>query len=256
MFEQSEQIADLAAALAIAQGRIGAAVKDRENPHFRSTYATLASVRDACRAPLSENGIAVFQIPTERENVAFLVTRLVHKSGQWIESVIRLVPSKAGPQAFGSELTYACRYGLAALVGIPSVDDDGNAAEEQAADESRRPPPRAAAVPTPQEVEIPFADPNDAWADVAREATIAIGEATTVDAIDAILAAQGTVLPEPHGSALRRTAVRRVIAIAAAAKDPRMFSRVLDLTKGVPCTEEWKAETTRLYRAAKQAVAS
>ena len=40
----SEQVHELAAALAKAQGAMQHARKDASNPHFRSDYATLASI--------------------------------------------------------------------------------------------------------------------------------------------------------------------------------------------------------------------
>jgi len=63
MSEQSEQINELATALAKAQGKITGALKDSANPFYKSRYADLASVWDACRAALSENGLAVVQFP-------------------------------------------------------------------------------------------------------------------------------------------------------------------------------------------------
>ena len=126
---QSEQIDQLAAALSIAQGKITGALKDSANPFFKSKYADLASVWDACRQALSENGLAVIQTT---ENVAeggvTVVTTLAHKSGQYIKGVLTMTPKDATPQAYGSCLTYARRYALAAIVGVAQVDDDANAA--------------------------------------------------------------------------------------------------------------------------------
>lgn len=126
---QSEQINELAAALATAQGKITGALKDSANPFFKSKYADLASVWDACRTALSENGLAVIQT-TEAvapESIT-LVTTLAHKSGQWIRGVMTMTPKDSSPQAAGSCLTYLRRYALAAIVGIAQVDDDANAA--------------------------------------------------------------------------------------------------------------------------------
>lgn len=127
----SEQVAELAAALAKAQAQIKAAAKDRTNPFFNSKYATLEAVWDACRGPLTANGLSIVQgaAATGGELVT-VTTRLLHASGQWIESRLDLVPKDASPQAAGSALTYARRYGLAAMVGVaPEEDDDGNAAQ-------------------------------------------------------------------------------------------------------------------------------
>jgi hypothetical protein len=127
---QSESINELAAALAIAQGEITGALKSSKNPFFKSNYADLASVWDACRESLSRNGLAVIQTT---ENVSpeaiTVVTTLAHKSGQYIKGVLAMSPKDGSPQAFGSCLTYARRYALAAIVGVAQVDDDANAAQ-------------------------------------------------------------------------------------------------------------------------------
>lgn len=129
MSEQSAEIGELAAALAIAQGEITGALKDSENPFFKSKYADLASVWDACRTSLSKNQLAVIQVPSTGDNGAAVVTTtLAHKSGQWMRGSIALMPVKSDPQGMGSAYTYARRYALAAMVGVAQVDDDANAA--------------------------------------------------------------------------------------------------------------------------------
>lgn len=125
---ESQQLNELATALSKAQSRIRAAVKDAENPHFRSSYADLASVWDACREALTTNGLAVTQCLMGVKEVC-LVTTLLHASGQFVRSVYPVNPVKPDPQGYGSAITYARRYALAAIVGVaPDDDDDGNAA--------------------------------------------------------------------------------------------------------------------------------
>lgn len=127
--EMSAEIGDLAAALAVAQGEITGALKDSANPFYKSRYADLASVWDACRTSLSKNGLAVVQVASTSETgAAVITTTLAHKSGQWIRGSISLMPVKADPQGMGSALTYARRYALAAMVGVAQVDDDANSA--------------------------------------------------------------------------------------------------------------------------------
>lgn len=128
----SEQINELATALAKAQGAIEGAKKDNVNPHFRSKYADLASVWDACRAELSKNGLSVIQPVLTVDGRTVTVTRLMHTSGQWIEDGgIPLLLGKEDMQGLGSALTYSRRYGLMAMVGIAPEDDDGNAASQK-----------------------------------------------------------------------------------------------------------------------------
>lgn len=118
----------LAEALAKAQAQIKGAVKDATNPHFKSKYADLASVWDACRKPLADNGLSVTQSGRVTEYGPVLVTTLLHTSGAFVTGEIPLLMGKQDMQALGSALTYARRYGLAAMVGVVADDDDGNAA--------------------------------------------------------------------------------------------------------------------------------
>lgn len=126
--QHSEQMNELATALAKAQGKITGALKDSANPFFKSKYADLAACWDACRDALSENGLAVLQ-PSEVDDTGVSVTTLlVHSSGQWIQSTLKMVPKDGSPQSIGSAISYGRRYGLTAMIGIAQVDDDGNQA--------------------------------------------------------------------------------------------------------------------------------
>ena len=126
----SDSIAALAKAMIKAQQAIVPASKDRLNPFTRSMYATLGSVVDSCRQALLNAGIWVTQYPVpvdggESGSVIGLVTKLVHaESGEWQASLLVMPVPKNDPQGFGSALTYARRYGLSAMVGITTEDDD------------------------------------------------------------------------------------------------------------------------------------
>lgn len=143
---RSEQIGQIAAALAKAQKAIEGASKDSKNPHFNSRYADLASIAEACRVPLAGNEIAVVQNPSRPEaGLVGMTTLLLHSSGEWLESDPLVVQAKdAGPQAVGSCLTYLRRYQLAAMVGVAPEDDDAEAAEGRAR-------PMQAQAPRPQQ---------------------------------------------------------------------------------------------------------
>ena len=126
---QSESVKELNTALAKAQGELFAAKKDSINPHFKSKYADLASVWEACREALSSNGLSVTQMPAEfQNNIMTLVTRLSHSSGEWLEQTMTCPVGKPDPQGIGSCLTYMRRYALAAVVGVYQDDDDANSA--------------------------------------------------------------------------------------------------------------------------------
>jgi hypothetical protein len=127
--ERSEQIGELVAALAKAQGAFGATVKDRKNPHFQSSYATLASGWSAAREALSANGIAVVQsVETEQQGV--LVETMLAHGEQWITSKLFVPTAKFDAQGLGSASTYGRRYALFAMAGLAPEDDDGNDAAE------------------------------------------------------------------------------------------------------------------------------
>src|SRR5262245_43637722 len=97
--ETSEQVNELAAALAKAQSEIKAAPKDRENPFYKSRYATLEAVWDACRGPLSSNGLSLVQGASSGPETVTITTLLLHTSGQWIKDSLALVPKDGSPQA-------------------------------------------------------------------------------------------------------------------------------------------------------------
>lgn len=122
------KIGDLAKALSAAQGELSTASKSSVNPHFKSKFADLTEVWEACRAALSKYKIAVIQCPQSDASGEYLETILAHESGEYMTSRMPLKNSKGDMQGFGSALTYARRYSLAAMVGVTSDDDDGNAA--------------------------------------------------------------------------------------------------------------------------------
>lgn len=135
----SEQLDKIAPALAAALPAVQNAVKDAKNPHFRSTYATLAAVIDTTKPVLAEHGITVLQSPGWHEGRATVTTRLLHASGQWIEGTAETPVAKQDPQGVGSAITYLRRYGLAALAGITQEDDDGNTASQRRDPNTGRP---------------------------------------------------------------------------------------------------------------------
>lgn len=124
--ETSTQINELAEALSKFQGKMKPVIFDSSNPYYKSKYASLSALV-SCAAPiLSENGLSVTQILEEDGTVE---TLLLHKSGQWLSSRLKLNPVKSDPQGVGSAITYTRRYSYAAILGLVSdEDDDGNAA--------------------------------------------------------------------------------------------------------------------------------
>ncbi len=145
---QSTEIKDLFLAISKVQKTLKGAIKDSNNPFFKSTYADLESCWAACREPLSENGLSIIQTMDYEPNHDFLITTLGHVSGQWIRSKTRIVSVKNDPQAMGSAITYARRYALAAIIGLVQTDDDA----ESAMNRKGLPPalPKPASIPVAQ----------------------------------------------------------------------------------------------------------
>lgn len=140
----SEKITNLAKAMLKVQKQLQPALKDRYNGFTQSKYATLNSVMDACSEALIDAGIWITQYPVPVEgngSLLGLVTKLVHaESGEWQESLLVMPLPKADPQGYGSALTYARRYGLSAMVGLVTEDDDANMACSRLAHEGQNQP--------------------------------------------------------------------------------------------------------------------
>jgi len=126
---QSEQVTELFSALSKAQSEMKALPFDKKNPHFGNEYASLAATQEGARMPLSKNGLALIQsVQTEGDDY-FVETRIIHSSGQWIGSKLKLLIFKKDMQGIGSATTYAKRYAAQAILGLSGdEDDDGNAA--------------------------------------------------------------------------------------------------------------------------------
>jgi hypothetical protein len=128
----SDSIDQLAGALAAAQGTFAPVGKNSVNPHFKSRYADLASLIEATRPALHAAGLALVQSPSLQGGRVIVTSRLIHKSGQWIENSVSLKAAQDTPQAMGSTITYGRRYGLSALLNIcADEDDDGNAGSKR-----------------------------------------------------------------------------------------------------------------------------
>jgi hypothetical protein len=158
MNTQSENIAELAIALAKAQSENGTVHKDAKNPFFKSNYASLAQVWETVRPALTANGLSVVQLPSHDESGYYVESMLIHSSGQWIKSRLYMKPVKEDPQGIGSLISYARRYALQSLVMVCSddLDDDGEMAmgRSSSVPQARTLPPKVLAPATPKE------DPN------------------------------------------------------------------------------------------------
>ena len=125
--KKSESIVKISVALLKAQKNIKSVTKDASNPFFKSKYADLASVINACKEELNAEGITFLQPVDEM----FVNTILLHESGEYLSSLTPIVCKSANnPQDLGSAITYARRYALQSFIGLPAVDDDGERATD------------------------------------------------------------------------------------------------------------------------------
>ncbi len=131
----SPEIAKLYEALSKAQSEMKLALKESENPYFKSRYANLGAFIDVSRPYLTKNGLSVhWRQEITQDGQSILVCTLGHASGQYIESRHRVIPPKNDIQSIGSYMTYLRRYSYVALCGLSDTDDDGEAAMAESRD--------------------------------------------------------------------------------------------------------------------------
>lgn len=149
----SDQVNEICAAIVAMQQELEDAPKDKENPHFKNRYSDLATVMQKARPVLAKHGLGLVQFPEADGPKVSVVTRLVHKSGQWMEGVLTMTARDASPQSIGSAVTYGRRYSAPAAIGMATEDDDdANAAtapKQQQQQQRRQQPPKQEATPPP-----------------------------------------------------------------------------------------------------------
>lgn len=112
-------------ALAIAQADIKSAKFNKVNPHFKNKYADLSAMREAYQAALSKNGLSIVQVMEEKPDGMLLITKILHKSGESIESRFPIkIASNATMQQIGSMITYARRYSISSILAFSAEEED------------------------------------------------------------------------------------------------------------------------------------
>lgn len=138
---------ELATALLAFRAECPPIVRSKKNPHFKNNYAPLEAIHEVIDPLLTKHGLIVMQFPMAVDDRAGVSTRIMHKSGEYIEEVFMLPLAKSDPQGACSAVTYARRYGLSGALGlVTEEDDDGEAAQGRAAAVARpnsQPAPRA-----------------------------------------------------------------------------------------------------------------
>ena len=152
--QRSESIKALAKALVLAKSKMEAPTKNKTNPHFKSKYADLATVKDSYQAALAEQGLTIIHALSLKDTVLTLTTTLLHaESEEWIDSDFP-IPAGLKAQEIGSAVSYGKRYNGCALLDIVAEDDDdGNAASKPAEKVGTpAPKPTSAVEPKPSEL--------------------------------------------------------------------------------------------------------
>ena len=156
--ETSQELQQLAEALAKAQAELSPVSFDSNNPFYKSRYASLSAVIAEVRKVLPQHGLSIVQTPTSHmEFGIFYVgveTMLIHDSGEWIKSTVSVpvvatelieVFTKrfnkdgdayyASPnilQEAGKIITYLRRYGIVSILMLSAEEDiDGNEPVQQ-----------------------------------------------------------------------------------------------------------------------------
>lgn len=176
----SDNYTSVAKALIAAQKQMTFAAADKENKHLKSKYADLASVIEAVKKPLNDNGLLFIQSPgmlEGKEYALMLTTKIIHvESGEWVENTSVIPLAKSDPQGYGSALTYARRYNLSALVGLYNEDDDAQIAtdrqrkaESEGTEQSAEPEKSAQPAALPDYTEAQFDGNKAKWKEAIDE---------------------------------------------------------------------------------------
>lgn len=146
----SEEINEIAMALSKAQGEYQQVGQNRQNPFFKSQYADLDAIITAARPALCKYGLAFYQFTKLSPNEpTVLHSRIIHSSGQWLESRARIKPAKDDMQSYGSALSYQKRYAATTLLGITSSNDP---LDDDAEIVTHRPPQQTSFAPSNRDI--------------------------------------------------------------------------------------------------------
>jgi hypothetical protein len=214
----SESINEIAAAMAKAQGDLHSAAKSSDNPFFKSKYADLAEVWDTIRQPFTKHGLSIIQPVSSAEGHLTISTRVMHQSGQWIESDPLIFPITQKVQDLGSCCTYLRRYSLAAMLGVTQEDDDGNAQAATASTKAEQ--PKSAK---------PKAPPKDNSEDRYQKAVTMALSATTTETLDNLTQATDMVEKSKELTAEQCSKIREAIA-----SQRNMLARQKEAMEGMP----------------------
>lgn len=187
---RSESIANLAAALCKAQAEFPAIPRNKEvtvtgqKGSYKFSYAPFEDILRHTKEARVKNGLAFTQSATDKE----LHTVIIHSSGEFFTSSVPLVLQSGGPQAMGSAITYARRYGFCDAFGIQADDDDdGNAAEGNHVQTSQKAPSSLSAAAVKADAFNDLSEDEKVWiTDLAEAVTTMVTNGDVKDAADEI----------------------------------------------------------------------
>ncbi len=124
--EQSENIAEISAALSKAQAEIRNPAKNIQNTFLKNKYADLTSVLNCIRPVAAANGLAFMQTVEAYGDRVAVTSQVTHSSGQWIRQVASVAISsqaKNPMQDLGSMATYLKRFQSQSMFSICGDED-------------------------------------------------------------------------------------------------------------------------------------
>jgi hypothetical protein len=129
MERQIKENSDLLKALVAVQDKLITLPVDTDNPFFKSKYLSLASVLQAAKPLLTDNGVVFLQSADMKDECLIVTTELAHENGEYIRTDMELPfgalkDTKNFMQAIGSAITYMRRYQATAILGLVGDDDD------------------------------------------------------------------------------------------------------------------------------------
>ena len=136
--QSSENITNLIKALSEAQGEFKSLVLDKTNPHFKSRYASLESMKNATMPALRKHGLTLNFFPATIEGVNYMEAMLMHTSGEYILTRYIVCPEKNTMQGMGSAWTYLKRYIWGSVFSL--YDDTNDDEEGESLAEKKSPP--------------------------------------------------------------------------------------------------------------------
>jgi hypothetical protein len=130
----------LAQKLLEVQKSIGAAVKDANNPFFKSTYADLNQILSLAKESLNPLGLIILQGPGISDaGHRYIETSIIDAdSGQQVYTRVPLSGNEKNMQEIGAATTYGRRIGLKSLLAMEEIDDDGETAVGRGKNEPKR----------------------------------------------------------------------------------------------------------------------